>query len=93
MDLGPVCAPQPCARETVTTTHPLAETSLRLRIGVPHELRARFVSPAATAFAVFALGGFYAALAPTLLRRDLHEANVAISGALVHTDGAGARRR
>lgn len=61
----------------------LRETSLRPRIGVPREIRARFVSPASTAFAMFALLGFYAALAPSLLTHDTHTANVAMGGALV----------
>jgi MFS family permease len=71
------------ARETVTTTRALGELSLRPRIGVPREIRARFVSPAATAFAVFALGGFYAALAPTVLRHDLNQTSIAVGGAVV----------
>jgi MFS family permease len=61
----------------------LREVSLRPRIGVPREIRARFVSPAATVFASFALVGFYAALAPTVLARDLHRPDPLVSGATV----------
>jgi MFS family permease len=61
----------------------LDEVSLAPRIGVPRGIRARFVSPAVTAFAVFAVCGFYAALTPSLLRRDMDVANLAIGGALV----------
>ena len=71
------------AQETVSRPRALGEASLRPRIGVPRAIRGRFVSPAATAFAIFALGGFYAALAPTLLRRDLHQTNLALGGAVV----------
>jgi MFS family permease len=59
------------------------ELSLAPRLGVPKDLRLRFVAPAATAFAVFALGGFYASLTPGLLSRRLHEPNVAVLGAVV----------
>lgn len=69
------------ARETVTRTGGHA-VSLRPRIGVPKGIRARFVSPAATAFANFALIGFYAALAPTMLARDLRIESRAASGAI-----------
>ena len=63
----------------------LDEVSLVPRIGVPRGIRARFVSPAVTAFAVFAITGFYAALAPSLLRRDMDVSNLAVSGAIVFT--------
>jgi MFS family permease len=52
-------------------------------MGVPKNIRLPFVSPAALAFAVFALGGFYGALAPGLLTHQLHENNVAIVGTVV----------
>jgi MFS family permease len=72
------------SRETVVRPIRMPErASLRPRIGVPRGIRTRFVSPAATAFAVFALVGFYAALTPTLLRRDLHQSNIAVGGAVV----------
>lgn len=59
------------------------ELSLRPRIGVPREVRFAFLSPAALAFATFALGGFYGALVPGLLTRWLHQTNLAIIGAVV----------
>jgi MFS family permease len=61
----------------------LSETSLKPRIGVPREIRGAFVSPAVTAFATFAVSGFYAALAPSLLRRDMDISNLAVAGAVV----------
>lgn len=57
--------------------------SLRPRIGVPQEIRAQFLSPAITGFATFALGGFYAALIPGLLRESLHQKGPVISGAIL----------
>ncbi len=57
--------------------------SLRPRIGVPRRIRAQFVPPAVTGFAIFALGGFYAALIPGLLRASLHLKGPAISGAIL----------
>lgn len=56
---------------------------LRPRIGVPRELRLAFVAPAAIAFAAFALGGFYAALAPEMLARSLHRGAPLIVGGIV----------
>jgi MFS family permease len=61
----------------------LEDVSLEPRIGVPREIRGRFVSPAVTAFAAFAVSGFYAALAPSLLRRDMEVTNLAVAGAIV----------
>jgi MFS family permease len=61
----------------------LGELSLRPRIGVPRQIRARFISPAAMAFAMFALGGFYAALTPGVLARQLHATNLAVAGTVV----------
>ena len=57
--------------------------SLRPRLGVPAGSRLAFIAPAATGFAAMALVGFFAALGPTTIRRDLHLANRAFSGALV----------
>jgi len=50
---------------------------------VPRELRLAFVAPAAIAFAAFALGGFYAALAPEMLARSLHRGAPLIVGGIV----------
>lgn len=69
-------------RETVAR-RPLRQISLRPRIGVPRELRARFVAPAVTGFATFALVGFYAALVPSLVHDALGEHNRAIGAAVV----------
>ena len=72
------------ARETVAEPVRTArELSLRPRIGVPRELRLAFVAPAAIAFAAFALGGFYAALAPSLLVRSLHHREPLVIGGIV----------
>ncbi len=57
--------------------------TLRPRVGVPESIRGQFVAPAVTAFGVFALVGFYAALAPEVLRNDLHETNLAVGGLIV----------
>jgi hypothetical protein len=59
------------------------EVSVKPRIGVPREIRGAFVSPAVTAFAVFAVTAFYAALTPSLLRRDMGIESLAIGGAVV----------
>src|SRR5579863_7419569 len=56
---------------------------LRPRVGVPREIRAAFVSPVVSAFATFALAGFYFALIPSMLREALHNANNAVAGAIV----------
>ncbi len=72
------------APETVRhPVHRVSEVSLRPRIGVPREIRSRFVSPAATMFAALALVGFYAALVPAVLKRDLHQPNLATGGLIV----------
>ena len=68
-------------RETVA--EPVRELSLRPRVGVPRDLRLAFVAPAAIAFAAFALGGFYAALAPDLLVRSLHHREPLLIGGIV----------
>jgi MFS family permease len=68
-------------RETVA--EPVRELSLRPRVGVPRDLRLAFVAPAAIAFAAFALGGFYAALAPDLLVRGLHHREPLLIGGIV----------
>jgi MFS family permease len=72
------------ARETLKNPkRRLQEISLHPRIGVPRSIRAAFFGAAATAFAVFALAGFYFALIPTILRNDLHETNLAVGGSIV----------
>ena len=69
-------------RETVAKPGGLGRISLRPRLSVPEEIRARFVAPAVTGFGAMALVGFYAALAPSILAQQLHVTNHAIAGAL-----------
>jgi MFS transporter len=59
------------------------DVSFRPRLGVPPAVRLQFIAPAVAAFAVFALGGYYAALVPTLLSRSLGIASPMIAGAVV----------
>jgi MFS family permease len=61
----------------------LQEVSLRPRLGVPSQIRASFISPAVTAFAILSLVGFYSALIPGLLSQDLKEKSPAVSGLVV----------
>ena len=61
----------------------LGDLSLRPRLGVPENIRLQFVSPAVTAFVIFALIGFYAALIPTLLSEVLNESSPVFSGLVV----------
>ncbi len=59
------------------------DLSLRPRLGVPKQIRLQFLSPAVTAFVIFALLGFYAALIPNLLAETLHQTAPAMSGVVV----------
>jgi MFS family permease len=59
------------------------EIALRPRIGVPEGIRLPFIAPAATAFATFALLGFYFALIPSLLIHDLHQKAPLVAGAVL----------
>ena len=71
-------------RETVETPErSVARLSFVPRIGIPPRLRVAFVAPAVTAFATFALLGFYAALLPNLLASSMHLHSPALSGAIV----------
>jgi predicted MFS family arabinose efflux permease len=56
---------------------------LRPRIGVPAEIRGKFVAPAVAGFGAMALVGFFAALAPSILAQELHQTSHAAAGALV----------
>ncbi|WP_331383410.1 hypothetical protein [Rhizobium sp. BR 362] len=56
---------------------------MKPRLGLPQEIRSKFVSPALTGFVIFALIGFYAALIPSLLSESLHQTSPAVSGAMV----------
>jgi MFS family permease len=57
--------------------------SLRPRLGVPKAIRLPFLSPAVTAFATFALIGFYAALIPSLLTGSLKKGSPFLAGVVV----------
>jgi predicted MFS family arabinose efflux permease len=82
--LGPVVVVTWGARETVRRpVARLADVSLKPRVGVPRPLWGRFVPPAATAFGMFGLFGFYAALIPGVLSQRLHETNHALGGVIV----------
>jgi hypothetical protein len=81
--LGAVAAALVFAPETVAKRKRLAESSLKPRLGVPQGVRLQFLSPAVTAFAAFALIGFYAALVPSLLRESMHLSAPLIAGAIV----------
>ncbi|MBV9756739.1 MAG: MFS transporter, partial [Alphaproteobacteria bacterium] len=69
--------------ETAAHRTSLADVGLRPRVGVPSQIRLAFVVPAVTAFASFALLGFYAALIPSLLGESLHLRAPLIAGAVV----------
>ncbi|TPJ15866.1 MFS transporter [Mesorhizobium sp. B2-7-3] len=69
-------------RETVMKPGGLGKVSMRPRLSVPAQIRSRFVAPAVTGFGAMALVGFYAAVAPSILAQQLHEANHAVAGAL-----------
>jgi MFS family permease len=63
--------------------HRVSQLRLRPRIGIPRNIRLPFLAPAALAFAVFALGGFYGALTPGLLSHGLNQHSPAVLGAVV----------
>ncbi|HZS65944.1 MAG TPA: MFS transporter [Burkholderiales bacterium] len=69
--------------ETVRQRRGLRQVSLRPRLGVPASVRRRFIAPAAAALGTFSFIGFYAALAPSLVRERLHIENHALGGAIV----------
>jgi MFS family permease len=68
--------------ETVREPKPLKEAKLRPRFEVPREIRAQFLVPAISAFATFAVLGFYAALVPSVMLASLHQSNRAVAGAV-----------
>lgn len=71
-------------RETIDApARSAAQLSFKPRIGVPAESRVAFIAPAVTAFATFALLGFYSALVPNLLANSMHIHSPALSGAIV----------
>jgi len=69
--------------ETVAKPSRLADVSLKPRLGVPRPIRLQFLAPAVAGFATFSLIGFYAALAPSLLRESLNLSAPAIAGGVV----------
>jgi MFS family permease len=69
--------------ETVVRRAPIVRGVFKPRLGVPRGLLVDFIAPAATAFAVFALGGFYLALAPSLLKEDLRISSHLVSGSVI----------
>ena len=70
--------------ETVEpTVRQLDQLSLRPRVGVPRAIRAQFFAPAVTAFATFALIGYYAALLPSLMAEELGQRSPAVGGLVV----------
>lgn len=74
------------SRAPETVAHPvrsLREVSLRPRIGVPKGIRMAFIAPATMAFTGFALGGFYAAIAPGILSNTLHATQPVFAGVTV----------
>ena len=64
-------------------TKRFADLDLTPRIGVPADIRLTFVAPACMAFAAFALGGFFSALVPELVTRELQQSSVALVGGIV----------
>jgi MFS family permease len=69
--------------ETVHERSKVSVALLRPRVGVPPDIRDRFIAPAITAFGTFAIVGFYAGLIPTILRQSLHEPRPLVGGAIV----------
>jgi MFS family permease len=71
------------SRETLNKPSPLTDASIQPRLGVPHQIRAQFISPAIAAFTTFSVLGFYMALVPSLLAQSLHNNNHAVAGLVV----------
>jgi len=61
----------------------LKDVSFAPRIGVPPGTRGKFIPPAIAGFSSFALAGFYFALLPGVLSRDLGNTSIATAGAVV----------
>jgi MFS family permease len=69
-------------RET-KAENPLRDATFKPRLGVPAKLRGKFAGPAMAAFAVFSVFGFYTALIPALLGKEMHLESPAVSGSIV----------
>ncbi len=61
----------------------LHELRVHPRIGVPRDRLGLFTAPALTGFVIFALGGLYFALIPSIVIKDLHQTNIAVGGLFV----------
>jgi MFS family permease len=72
-------APEPHRERAVT----LRSVRVHARIGVPRERLGSFTAPAVTGFVIFALGGLYFALIPSIVIDELHQHNVAVGALLV----------
>ena len=71
------------SQETLNKPRSLAHASVRPRLGVPPQIRGRFIPPAIAAFATFSVLGFYTALIPSLLAQALQNKNHAVAGIIV----------
>jgi MFS family permease len=69
--------------ETVARAERGAGALPRPRLGVPARIRGQFLAPAIALFGTMALVGFYAALAPTVLKEDLRQDNLAVASGIV----------
>src|SRR4051794_25511859 len=65
------------------TVRPGVVSSLRPHVGVPHAAAGAFVTALPALVAVWALGGFYMSLGPSLAAQMLHSANVLWGGILI----------
>ena len=83
--LGLIAALAIAAGRTRETLHSGEQSRFHLkpRIGVPSDVRLRFLAPAAAGFAAMSMVGFYAALGPTTLHDALHLTNRALSATVV----------
>ena len=68
------------SQETLNKPRSLAHASVWPRLGVPRQIRGRFIPPAIAAFATFSVLGFYTALIPSLLAQALQNKNHAVAG-------------
>lgn len=69
--------------ETIAHRPRHTDVAPRPRVGIPPAIRLAFAAPAVTAFASFALLGFYAALIPSLLGESLHLSSPLLAGMVV----------
>jgi MFS family permease len=81
--LLPVIAAVFWTEESPTGRRSLSGVSFTPRIGVPRDLRGRFLAPGLITFVIFSLVGFYSAIAPAVIGKALHIANHGISGSII----------